>query len=164
MEHLIHYVPLSWFKNNPLELPRSVSFFRKNLIFYILVELFIQVNVADLLESVVEVALETALTLLFVAALLFLKKALAGYIPAATSFLVCENVVAAIALPVFVWLTTTDDLLSYYILGALVIWDIAIITYLIKRILATNVVNAFFLSLFYFLVTYVGAFSFMSIV
>ncbi|MGR9114888.1 MAG: hypothetical protein ACU85E_03925 [Gammaproteobacteria bacterium] len=164
MEHFKHYVPLCWFKNNPLELPRSVGFFQKNLYFYVLVELFIQINVTDPLEAFIEVALETSLTLLFVSILLFTKKALAGYIPAATSFLVCENIVAAFGLPVVVWLTTTDDLLSYYILAALILWDIAMITYLIKRILATNVVNALFLSLAYFLATYVGAFSFMAII
>lgn len=163
MEHLKHYVPLCWFKNNPLELPRSVGFFQKNLYFYILVELFIQINVTDPLEAFIEVALETSLTLLFVAGLLFAKKALAGFIPAATSFLVCENIVAAFGLPVVVWLTTTDDLLSYYVLTALIFWDIAMITYLIKRILVTNIVTAFLLSLAYFLATYIGAFSFMAI-
>ena len=164
MGYLKHYVPLCWFKNNPLELPRSVGFFQKNLYFYVLVELFIQVNVTDPLEAFIEVALETSLTLLFVAALLFVKKALPGFIPAATSFLVCENIVAAFGLPVVVWLTTTDDLLSYYILAALIIWDIAMITYLIKRILVTHVLAAFLLSLGYFLATYVGAFSFMVII
>ena len=164
MEHLKHYVPLSWFKNNPLELPRSVGFFQKNLYFYVLVELFIQINVTDPLEAFIEVALETSLTLLFVAVLLFVKKALAGFIPAATSFLVCENIVAAFGLPVVVWLTTTDDLLSYYILAGLIFWDIAMITYLIKRILVTNILFAFLLSLAYFLATYIGAFSFMAIV
>ena len=164
MGYLKHYLPLCWFRNNPLELPRSVGFFQKNLYFYVLLELFIQVNVTDPLEAFIEVALETSLTLLFVAALLFIKKALAGYIPAATSFLICENIVAAFGLPVVVWLTTTDDLLSYYMLAALILWDIAMITYLIKRILSTNILAAFLLSLAYFLATYIGAFSFMVIV
>ncbi|PKM13769.1 MAG: hypothetical protein CVV13_00855 [Gammaproteobacteria bacterium HGW-Gammaproteobacteria-3] len=163
MEYLKHYVPLCWFKNNPLELPRSVGFFQKNLYFYILVELFIQMNITDPLEATIEVALETLLTLLFVAALLFSKKALVGFIPAATSFLVCENVVAAFVLPVMIWLTTTDDLLSYYIVAVLVLWDIALIVYLIKRILATPTPIAIALSLLYFTVTYLGAFSFMQI-
>ncbi|MGR9044343.1 MAG: hypothetical protein ACU83N_03545 [Gammaproteobacteria bacterium] len=163
MELLKHYVPLCWFKNNPLELPRSTVFFQNNLYFYVLVELFIQINVTDPIEAIVEVALETSLTLLFVAGLLFIKKALAGFIPAATSFLVCENIVAAFGLPVVIWLTTTDDLLSYYFLAFLILWDIAMITYLIKRILTTNVVTALLLSVAYFISTYIGAFSFMSI-
>ena len=163
MELLKHYVPLCWFKNNPLELPRSASFFQNNLYFYVLIELFIQVNVTDPLEAFIEVALETSLTLLFVACLLFVKKALAGFIPAATSFLVCENIVASLGLPVVIWLTTTDDLLSYYFLAFLILWDIAMITYLIKRILTANIVTAFLLSLAYFIATYIGAFSFMTI-
>lgn len=163
MEHLKYYIPLSWFRNNPLELPRSVSFFRKNLYFYVLVELFIQLNVTDPLEAIVEVALETSLTLLFVAGLLFKKKAMPGFIPAATSFLICENIASTFGLPVVVWLTTTDDLLSYYALLILILWDISMITYLIKQILVTQTLPAFLISLAYFLATYIGAFSFMTI-
>lgn len=163
MEHLLRYAPLCWFKGNPLELPHAVGFFRKNLLFNVLIELFIQLNIADSFESFIEVALETALTMLFVALLLLLKKALPAFIPAATSFLVCENIAAAFGLPVVIWLTTTDDLLSYYCLAALILWDMAMITYLIKRILVTHIVNAVMLSLFYFLATYIGAFSFMAI-
>ena len=164
MEYLKYYAPLCWFRNNPLELPRSVSFFQKNLYFYILVELFIQINVTDPFEAIIEVALETSLTLLFVVGLLYKKKALPGFIPAATSFLVCENIASTFGLPVVIWLTTTDDLLSYYALLILIIWDIAMITYLIKQILVTHTVPAFLLSLAYFLATYIGAFSFMAII
>ena len=161
---LKQYVALCWFKNNPLELPRSVSFFQKNLYFYVLVELFIQVNVTDPLEAFLEVGIETSLTLLFVAFLLLLKKAMAGFISAASSFLICENVVASFGLPIVVWLTSTDDLLSYYILFALIVWDIAMISYLIKRILVINSVYAFLLSLAYFVITYLGAFSLMIVI
>lgn len=161
MEILKQYMRLAWFQGNPLELPRSVSFFQKNIWFYILVELFIQINITDPFEATLEVAIETSLTLGFVALLLLYKKALAGYIPAVTSFLVCENIVAAFGLPVVVWLTTTDDLISYILLLGLILWDVAMITYLIKRILVTNSLFAFLLSTTYFLCTYVGAFLIM---
>lgn len=158
MENLKLYAQLCIFRSNPLELPRSVSFFQKNLYFYVLIELFIQANVTDPFEATIGVAIETTLTLLFVAGLLYYKKAMPGFISAATSFLICENIVASFGLPVIVWLTSTDDLLSYYLMFALIIWDIAIITYLIKRILIIDVFFALLLATSYFLVTYVGSY------
>ena len=161
MEILQRYLALGWFSGNPLELPRSSGFFQKNIWFYVLIELFIQINVTDPFEAILEVGIETTLTLSFVAVLLLYKKALAGYLPAATSFLVCENIVAAFGLPVVIWLTTTDNLISYFVLLALILWDVAMISYLIKRILVINGFSAFFLSVVYFFATYVGAFMIM---
>lgn len=164
MEILKQYLPLCWFTNNPLELPRSISFFRKNILFYVLIELFIQINITDPIEAIAEVGIETTLTLTFVAVILLFKKALAGYIPAATSFLICENVFAAFCLPIVIWLTTTDDLLSYILFFGLILWDIAMITYLIRRILSCHLVSAFLLSILYFICTYGGAFTIMMII
>ncbi|MDP2180653.1 hypothetical protein [Methylicorpusculum sp.] len=164
MENLKLYAQLCLFRNNPLELPRSVSFFQKNLYFYILIELFIQANVTDPLEAMIGVAIETVLTLLFVAGLLRYKNAMPGFIAAASSFLLCENIVASFGLPVVVWLTSTDDLLSYYLMFVLIIWDVAIITYLIKRILIVDILFSLLLASSYFLVTYLGSYLLMIII
>jgi len=51
------YLPLCWFKHNPLELTRSTGFFKQNLIFYYLVEYFMQANMTvDLIVSFYEVS------------------------------------------------------------------------------------------------------------
>lgn len=159
MELIRAYAPLCWFKHNPLELPRSVGFFQKNLYYYVLIELFFTINITDPIEAIFEVIIETGLTLLFIISLLYFKKATAGFISAASSFLICENIIKSLALPVFVWLTTTDDELSYFILSGLAIWGLAVITYVIKRILLTTSLGiAFVLSLIYFFISHIGAF------
>ncbi len=164
MELIKAYVPLCWFRHCPLELPRSVGFFQKNLYYYLLIELFILANITDPLDALIEAILETGLTLLFVEILLYFKNASAGFISAATSFLVCENIIATAGLPVIVWLTTTDDLLSYYILFGLMAWGVAVIAYLIMRILLISPVWAFVLSVVYFSVTHGGAFLLMVLI
>ncbi|WP_404358033.1 hypothetical protein [Methylotuvimicrobium sp. KM1] len=164
MELIKAYVPLCWFRHCPLELPRSVSFFQKNLYYYLLIELFILANITDPLDALIEAILETGLTLMFVEILLIFRKASAGFISAATSFLICENIIATAGLPVIVWLTTTDDLLSYYILFGLMVWVFAVITYLIMRILLITPTLAFVLSIVYFSVTHGGAFMLMLLI
>lgn len=164
MELIKAYLPLCWFKHSPLELPRSVSFFQKNLYYYLLIELFILANITDPFDALIEVVIETVLTLLFVEILLWVKKANAGFISAATSFLVCENIFATLGLPVIVWLTTTDDLLSYYLLFALMAWGIAVIAYLIMRILLTSATVGLILSIVYFVVTHAGSVAFLMII
>lgn len=164
MELLRAYVPLCWFKHNPLELPRSVSFFQKNLYFYLLIELFILANITDPFDALIEVIIETGLTLLFVGMLLYIKESIAGFIQAATSFLICENIIAAIVLPVIVWLTTTDELSSYCLLFGLMAWGFAVITYLIMRILLATPLTASVLATIYFVVTHGGSHLFILIV
>lgn len=164
MELIKAYVPLCWFRHCPLELPRSVSFFQKNLYYYLLIELFLLANITDPLDALIEAILETGLTLLFVKLLLFFKKAGAGFISAATSFLICENIITTAGLPVFVWLTTTDDLLSYYILFGLMVWGVAVIAYLIMRILLITPAWAFVISIVYFSVTHGGSFMLMQLI
>lgn len=152
------YWPLSFLKTNPLDLPKSISFFKQNLWFYFGLELFIQANMIDPVEAFVEVIIETSLTLAFVALILFLNKSIYLFIQIATAVLFCENVVALFGVPVVIWLTVTDSLLSYYTLALLILWDYLLITYIIKSVLSINTAASLTITFFYFLMTYFGAY------
>lgn len=152
------YFPLCFLKINPLDLPKSVSFFKQNLWFYFVLELFIQANMIDPYEAFFEVVIETGLTLSFVGLILFLNKNMHLYVQIASAVLFCENVVAFFGVPVVIWLTVSESLLSYYLLGLLVLWDFILITYIIKHILSINMAASLTISFFYFLMTYFGAY------
>jgi len=152
------YLPLCWLKLNPLDLPRSVDFFKQNLWFYFIVELFIQANMIDPSEAVFEVVIETGLTMSFVALILFLNKSTHLFVQIATAVLFCENVVAFFGVPVVIWLTVSESIFSYYLMGFLVIWDFILITYIIKSILSINLAASLTISFFYFIMTYLGAY------
>ena len=152
------YLPLSLLKVNPLDLPRSVSFFKQNLWFYFIVELFIQANMIDPTEAFFEVILETCLTLAFVGLILSLNKNSHLFVQIATAVLFCENVVAFFGVPVVIWLTVSESIWSYYLMGLLILWDFVLITYIVKSVLSINMAASLTISFFYFLMTYFGAY------
>jgi len=159
MDVLKQYLPLCWLKNNPLELSRSVGFFKKNLLFYFVVEYFMQANMtADPLESFVEVSIETLLTLAFIGVMLFFNRTLYAYIQVATAILFCANIVALPLVPVLIWLTVSEDILSYYFFALLLFWEFVLVTNIIRRVLSINIFASLILSLVYFIVSYLGAF------
>lgn len=113
----------------------------------------------DPFESFAEVSYETLLTLLFIAAMLALNKTLYAFIQVTTAIIFCENIVAITIVPILVWLTVTDDLLSYYVVGVLLFWNFTLVTYIIKKVLAINAPASAVVALFYFAATYFGAFA-----
>ncbi|MCK5191827.1 MAG: hypothetical protein KAR12_17440, partial [Methylococcales bacterium] len=122
------------------------------------VELFIQANMIDPSEAFFEVVVETLLTFGFVWLILFLNKTLHLYVPIITAVLFCENVVAFFGVPVVIWLTVSEDLISYYLFGLLMLWDFVLITFIIKKVLSINTTASLTISFFYFMMTYVGAY------
>ena len=160
IEILRQYLPLCWFKHNPLELTRSMSFFKQNLLFYFIVEYFMQANMTDdPFESFIEVSIETLLTLMFIGFILHLNKTLYAFIQVTTAILVCANIVSLFVIPVLIWLTVSEDILSYYSLGLLFIWEFTVVAYIFRKIMAINIAASLVLSVIYFTVTYLGAFT-----
>ncbi len=158
MEILKQYLPLCWFKNNPLQLPSSVTFFQKNLFVYFIIEFFTQANMIPPLEAFFEVSAETLLTLLFILIVLSLNKTMHNYMQVASAILVGENIVAILGVPVIVWLTITHDWLSYVFLFGLILWDFALVTYIMKKVLSIDLVAGLVVSFFYFATTYGAAY------
>ncbi len=113
----------------------------------------------DLFESFAEVAIQTLLTLLFIGFILHLNKTLYAYIQATSAILFCANIISLFVIPVLIWLTVSDALLSYYSLGLLFIWEFSVLAYLFRKILAINLAASLALSVCYFTVTYLGAFA-----
>ena len=160
IEILRQYLPLCWFRHNPLKLTRSMVFFKQNLLFNFIVEYFMQANMTDdPFESFTEVSIQTLLTLMFIGFILYLNKILYAYIQVTTAILVCANVVSLFVIPVLIWLTVNEDVLSYYSLGLLFIWEFTVIAYLFRKTLSINLAASLVLSVLYFTVTYLGAFA-----
>lgn len=160
VEILRQYLPLCWFEHNPLKLTRSMSFFKQNLLFYFIVEYFMQTNMTDdPFESFTEVSIETLLTLIFIGFILHLNKTLYAYIQVTTAILLCANIVSLFVLPVLIWLTVTEDLLSYYCMALLFLWEFSLIAYIFRKTLSINLPASLALSVFYFTVAYLGAFA-----
>lgn len=160
METLKQYIELCWFRNNPLELKRSTSLFEKNLLFSYIVDYLMLANMSDdPIESIYDVTIATFLTLFFIGIMLFLNKTMYAFIQVSTAILVCANVVSLFIVPVAVWLTVSEDALSYYVLTLLLIWDYALVTYIVKKTASIDVFASMVISFFYFTATYFGSFA-----
>jgi hypothetical protein len=160
MEILREYLALCWLGNDALELPRSESLFRKNLVIYFVIGYLLQANmIDDPLESFYEIIMQIIFMLGFIAILLILNKTLYVYVQVATAFILTANVVSVFAVPVMVWLTVSEDLYSYYLFFLLLAWYYAIVAYIIKCVLVINIAASMVLALFYFIATFLGAFA-----
>jgi hypothetical protein len=113
----------------------------------------------DPFESFTEVTIETLLTLIFIGFILHLNKTLYAFIQVTTAILVCANIVSLFVIPVLIWLTVSEDLLSYYSMGLLFIWEFTLIAYIFRKTLSINLAASLALSVFYFSIAYLGAFA-----
>jgi hypothetical protein len=160
IEILKQYLPLCWLKQNPLKLTRSMSFFKQNLLIYFIVEYFMQTNMTDdPFESFTEVTLQIFLTLMFISFILRINNMLYAFIEVTSSILVCANTVSFFIIPVLIWLTVNEDILSYYCLALLLIWEFIVMAYIFKKTLGINSAASLALSALYYIITYLGAFS-----
>jgi hypothetical protein len=160
MDTLKNYLPVCWFKGNTLELKRSIEFFKHNVVFYFFVEFFLQANMTDdPVESFYEVSFETLLTVLFIWVMLALNRTLYTFVQICTAVLFCSNAASCVLIPVLVWLTISENTISYYLVGLIVIWDYAMTTYVFKQVLMLNLAASAVVSLFYAGFTYFGAYT-----
>lgn len=159
MEILLQYLPLCWFKSHPLQLPDSKAFFKQNLIFYFVAEFLAQANMITVSEAFVEVIMDVGLTLVFVWVLLSVNRSMHNFIQIATAVLFCENVVSLFAVPIIAWVTLTHSLLSYLFLVVVIVWNYALITYIMKKVLAVDTTAGIIVALLYFICIYVVAYS-----
>lgn len=158
MDAIKQYLRLCWFDINPLDLEKSTGFFKLNILFYEIVQYFLQTNMTDdPFESFVEVILELLLILIFLAIILFFDKMIKVYIKFTTAILFCTNALSLLFIPIIVWLTVNNDPLSYYTMVLLFLWLYSLITYIIKTTLNINYFASIALSLLYFIIVYGGA-------
>lgn len=152
------YLPLCWFDANPLNLVKSTTFLKLNSVFYGGAQYFLQTNMTDdPVESFFEVCFELLFTFAFVGVMLFFDKMLYAYVQVTTAILFCTNILSVCLLPVLIWLTVSDEPLSYYMMCVLSLWFYALITYIIKVTLTIDIIASLALSLLYFIVVYLGA-------
>jgi hypothetical protein len=160
MDNLREYLAVCWLNNDPLELPRSEWLFKNSLLVYFVVGYLLQTNmIDDPFESFYEISLQIIFMLLFIGVMLALNKSLYAYVQVATAFIFSANLVSLFVVPVMVWLTVSEDVLSYYLFSLLLAWYYAIVAYIIKCSLLINIPASLVLALLYFIATYLGAFA-----
>jgi hypothetical protein len=167
MRLLKNYLMLCWFKNSPVDLQPSRSFIWKNVLFYITVGIIVEANISDPAEATVEIFVETVVTISLILTLLIFTRKLHLFKQLLTALIVCENFILVLGM-----ITEILDVLAQkteykdypiYLGGALVMWFIAIVGYIMRQMFSFEMLKSTLLALFYFVFTYAGTFIFLEV-
>jgi hypothetical protein len=170
MKLLFKYLGLCFFTNNPADLVPPNSFMWKNVIFYLISGMIVEGLISDPADGTLEVVLRTIMAFTTVGAILLTQKKWHYYNQLYTAIFLCENFIMTLA-------TATEGLYFWMIMAhnenaeeisigigiALVIWYIAIISYIFRQLLQFKMSRSVITAISYFVLTYGLPMMFMDI-
>lgn len=170
MELLLKYLGLCFFTNNPADLTPPTSFMWKNVIFYLISGMIVEGLISDPADGALEVVLRTIMAFTTVGVILLIQKKWFFYNQLYTAIFLCENFIMTLA-------TATEGLYFWMIMAhkdnaeeisigigfALVIWYIAIISYIFRQLLEFRTGRSVMMAFSYFVLTYGLPMMFMDI-
>ncbi|NOT13677.1 MAG: hypothetical protein HOP23_17940 [Methylococcaceae bacterium] len=161
MKLLIKYLSLCWFKNNPADLDPPKPFMWKTVAFYLISGIIVEGLIADPADGSLEVSLRTIMAFTSIATLLLIIKRWQHFNQLFTAIFVCENfimtlAIAAEALDFFMVMNQQEsrELISISLAVLLVIWYIAIVSYILRQLLAYKMGASVVMAFSYFVLTY----------
>ena len=170
MNLLIKYLSLCWFRNNPIELFPSKPFMWKAVIFYLVSGIIVESLIADPADGTLEVSLRTIMAFSSIAVYLLIFKKWQYFSQMYTAIFICENFMMTLA-------TMTEGLYFYMVMkhyqnaeeisiaigAALVVWYIAVVSYILRQSFMTKMSTSVILAFSYFVLTYGLPMMFMDI-
>ena len=170
MNLLIKYLSLCWFRNNPIELFPSKSFMWKAVIFYLISGIIVESLIADPADGTLEVSLRTIMAFSSIATYLLIFKKWQYFNQMYTAIFICENFMMTLA-------TITEGLYFYMVMkhyenaeeisiaigAGLVVWYIAVVSYILRQSFMTKMSVSVILAFSYFVLTYGLPMMFMDI-
>ena len=161
MNLLIKYLSLCWFRNHPIELFPSKSFMWKAVIFYLVSGIIVESLIADPADGTLEVSLRTIMAFSSIAVYLLIFKKWQYFSQMYTAIFICENFMMTLA-------TMTEGLYFYMVMKhyqnaeeisiaiavVLVIWYIAVVSYILRQSFMTKMSVSVILAFSYFVLTY----------
>ena len=161
MKLLLQYLSLCFFRNNPAELYPSRSFMWKTVAFYLISGCIVEGLISDPADGTLEVLLRTIMAFSSVATYLFIFKKWQYFDQLYIAIFVCENFIMTLA-------TVTEALyflmvmnhqeyaeeISIGIGALLVVWYIAIVSYILRQAFETKMSVSVILAFSYFVLTY----------
>ncbi len=170
MKLLFEYLGLCFFTNNPVDMVPPTSFMWKNVIFYLISGMIVEGLISDPADGSLEVVLRTVMAFSTVGAILIIQKKWHYYNQLYTAIFLCENFIMTLA-------TATEGLYFFMVMEHvetaeeisigigifLVVWYIAIISYIFRQLLEFRMGSSVGLAISYFVLTYGLPMMFMDI-
>jgi len=167
MSLFFSYLRLCWFHNNPVDLHPHSSFLWKCVLFYLVSGIIVEANISDPADATLEVAMRTIVALGLLSILVFLTKRIGMFKQLLTAIFICENVIVTLGILVEIYDArvhgTQYEDYPTYLGGLLVVWYLAIISYILRQIFAFHWLKSTGLAIFYFALTYGGPFLVMEV-
>jgi len=170
MKLLLQYLSLCFFINNPADLHPTKSLMWKTVVFYIVSGCIVEGLISDPADGSLEVFLRTIMAFSTVATLLLVTKKWHYYNQMFIAIFVCENLIMTLG-------TATEGLYHALVMNHhdaaeeisialgifLVLWYIAIVSYIFRQMLLFHMGSSVVLAISYFILTYGVPMLFMDI-
>ena len=161
MKLLTQYLWLCWFINNPADLTPTKSFMWKTVAFYLISGCIVEGLIADPADGSLEVFLRTVMAFSSVGVLLLVNKKWQYFNQLFTAIFVCENFIMTLAtlteamyfLMVIKHVEYSEEI-SIAIGVLLLIWYLAIVSYIFRQMLSYKMSASILLAISYFVLTY----------
>ncbi len=161
MNLLLKYLSLCWFRNNPIDLFPSKAFMWKAVIFYLISCIIVESLIADPADGTLEVSLRTIMAFSSIATYLLIFRKWQYFNQMYTAIFICENFMMTLA-------TMTEGLYFYMVMkhyenaeeisiaigAVLVVWYIAVVSYILRQSFMTKMSVSVILAVSYFVLTY----------
>jgi len=161
MTILLKYLALCWFHNNPADLTPSRAFIWKVVAFYLTSGIIVESLIADPADGTLEVLLRTFMAFTSISLFLIFIKRWSDFNQLYTAIFVCENFIMTLAIGAEVldllmvrahWPHREE--ISISVAVVLVVWYIAIVSYITRQLYAYRLVRSITLAFSYFVLTY----------
>lgn len=168
MKLLLQYLLLCFFEKNPNDFDPPKSFVWKCIIFYFLSGFIVEANISDPADGSLEVAMRAIVAVVLITGIVLLLKLWPRFIQLLTAIFVCENFIMTLGIGTEIldhFLQRTEyEYISWYLGGALILWYLAILAYIMRRMFDYNNAASIILAFGYFSLTYGGPFLLMEVI
>jgi hypothetical protein len=170
MKLLLQYLGLCFFRNNPVDLIPTKSFMWKTVAFYLVSGCIVEGLIADPADGSLEVLLRTIMAFSTIATLLLILKKRLYFYQLFTAIFVCENFIMTLAIGAetldYVMVMEHEvnrEEISTALGVSLVVWYIAIVSYIFRQFFSYRVSECVVFAFSYFVLTYGVPMLFMDI-
>ena len=161
MNLLLKYLAPCWFRTNPAELIPSKSFMWKTVAFYLISGIIVESLISDPADGTLEVLLRTVMAFSTIAGFLLVSKKWRLMNQLYTAIFVCENFIVTLAIGAEAldfmmvmrhWQFREE--ISTALAVFLVIWYIAIVSYIFRQFFSYQTARSVVYAFSYFVLTY----------
>lgn len=161
MSLLIKYLSLCWFRNNPADFVPTKSFMWKVVAFYLISGIIVEGLISDPADGTLEVLLRTIMAFSSISVFLLIIKKWQNFNQLFTAIFVGENFIMTLAIAAealdFMMVMNKEELREEISIGLgilLVIWYLAIVSYIFRQFFSYRMSASIILALGYFVLTY----------